>query len=161
MVRRSREIRIGNIGIGGDNPVAIQAMCTAKTHDVDSTVDQILALQRQGCQIIRVAIPDGRAADAIPAIKARISIPLIADIHFSHKLAIQALERGADKIRINPGNIGGEGKTLKVIEAAKVPIRIGINAGFPGGGPSRQVWPSYRPCHGAIRSSLGQRFRAA
>ena len=129
MMKKTREIDIGGVKIGGDNPIAIQGMCTTKTHDVEATVGQILALEREGCDIVRVAVPDKRAVDAIPKIKERIHIPLVADIHFSHRLAIMAIEKGADKIRINPGNIGGEEKVSELLAMARVPISIGINAG--------------------------------
>lgn len=126
---RTSEIQIGGVRIGGKNPVAIQSMCTTKTHDVYATVKQILKLEKEGCDIIRVAVPDERAANAIPEIKKRIHIPLVADIHFDYTLAIKALEKGADKIRINPGNIGGEKRVLEILKVCKVPIRIGINSG--------------------------------
>lgn len=126
---KTREVKIGSVKIGGQNPIAIQSMCTTKTHNVDMTVAQILELENEGCDIVRVAVPNKKAADAIPRIKKHIHIPLVADIHFDHKLAIKALEKGADKIRINPANIGGEDKVAEILKIAKVPIRIGINAG--------------------------------
>ena len=106
--RKTREVKIGNVTIGGDNPIAIQSMCNTKTSDVKATVAQILALEKAGCEIIRVAVPDMEAALAIKEIKKQIHIPLVADIHFDYKLALQAIESGVDKLRINPGNIGGE-----------------------------------------------------
>jgi len=131
-VRSTKEIKVGNVAIGGNNPIVIQSMCTTKTHDVEATVAQILALEKEGCDVIRVAIPDERAAQAIPEIKQNIHIPLIADIHYSSKLAILSIENGVDKIRINPGNIGGQNKAKDILSCAKlagIPIRIGINAG--------------------------------
>ena len=104
----TKQIKIGSVAIGGGAPVAIQSMCNTKTHDVEATVEQILRLEELGCEIIRVAVPDMAAAKAIGAIKSRIHIPLVSDIHFDYKLALECAEQGVDKIRINPGNIGGE-----------------------------------------------------
>lgn len=134
MIHRSktRPVRVGNLTIGGSNELFIQSMTTTKTHDVDATVAQILRLEEAGCQIVRVACPDERAANAIGDIKKRIHIPLVVDIHFDYKLALKAIENGADKIRINPGNIGRREKVEAVVNAAKakgIPIRIGVNAG--------------------------------
>ncbi|MFB1099012.1 flavodoxin-dependent (E)-4-hydroxy-3-methylbut-2-enyl-diphosphate synthase [Terribacillus sp. JSM ZJ617] len=128
----TRQVNVGNITIGGKNEVVIQSMTTTKTHDVEATVAEILRLEEAGCQVVRVACPDQRAADAIPEIKKRINIPLVVDIHFNYKLALAAIEGGADKIRINPGNIGKREKVEAVVNAAKakgIPIRIGVNAG--------------------------------
>lgn len=130
--RKTRVVKIGNILIGGDNPIAIQSMCNTKTSDVDATVKQILELEAAGCEIIRVAVPDMKAAEAIAEIKKQIHIPLVADIHFDYRLALKAIESGVDKLRINPGNIGGEDRVKAVVEAAKakgIPIRIGVNSG--------------------------------
>lgn len=130
--RKTRVVKIGNVLIGGNNPVAIQSMCNTKTSDVEATVRQILALEEAGCEIIRVAVPDMEAAEAISEIKKRIHIPLVADIHFDYRLALKAIENGVDKLRINPGNIGGEDRVKAVVEAAKaknIPIRIGVNSG--------------------------------
>lgn len=130
--RKTRVVKIGNVLIGGNNPVAIQSMCNTKTSDVEATVRQILALEEAGCEIIRVAVPDMKAAEAISEIKKRIHIPLVADIHFDYRLALKAIENGVDKLRINPGNIGGEDRVKAVVEAAKaknIPIRIGVNSG--------------------------------
>ena len=128
----TKVIQIGNVKIGGGNPVAIQSMTNTKTEDVQATVAQILALEAVGCQIIRCAVPTMEAAKAIAEIKKQIHIPLVADIHFDYQLAIAAIENGADKIRINPGNIGSKERVLKVVEKAKeynIPIRIGVNSG--------------------------------
>jgi (E)-4-hydroxy-3-methylbut-2-enyl-diphosphate synthase len=128
----TRPVKVGNLTIGGNNEIVIQSMCTTKTHDVEATVAEIKRLEEAGCQIVRVACPDMRAAEAIPKIKAQISIPLVADIHFDYKLALKAIEGGIDKIRINPGNIGKKEKVEAVVKAAKekgIPIRIGVNAG--------------------------------
>ncbi|WP_214741178.1 MULTISPECIES: flavodoxin-dependent (E)-4-hydroxy-3-methylbut-2-enyl-diphosphate synthase [unclassified Exiguobacterium] len=128
----TRPIRVGNLIIGGSNEVIIQSMTTTKTHDVEATVAEIKRLEEAGCQIVRVACPDERAADALAEIKSRINIPLVVDIHFDYKLALKAIESGVDKIRINPGNIGRREKVEAVVNAAKakgIPIRIGVNAG--------------------------------
>ena len=134
MVHRTqtRPVKVGNIQIGGNDQVVIQSMTTTKTHDVKATVEEIKKLEEAGCQIVRVACPDQRAAEAIPLIKKEVSVPLVADIHFDYKLALKAIEGGIDKIRINPGNIGRREKVEAVVKAAKergIPIRIGVNAG--------------------------------
>ena len=128
----TKEILIGNRTIGGGNPIAIQSMTNTKTEDVEATVAQILELEAAGCDIIRSTIPTEEAARAIRQIKERIHIPLVADIHFDYRLAIAAIENGADKIRINPGNIGGPERIREVVAAARmrqVPIRVGVNSG--------------------------------
>ncbi|HIZ81866.1 MAG TPA: flavodoxin-dependent (E)-4-hydroxy-3-methylbut-2-enyl-diphosphate synthase [Candidatus Mediterraneibacter pullistercoris] len=129
---QTKEISIGSVKIGGGNPVAIQSMTNTKTEDVESTVAQILKLEAAGCDIIRCAVPTFEAAEAVKEIKKRIHIPLVADIHFDHRLAVSAIENGADKIRINPGNIGSKEKVKEVVDKAKeygVPIRVGVNSG--------------------------------
>ena len=128
----TRHVKVGDVVIGGKDEIVIQSMTTTKTHDVDATVEEIRRLEEAGCQIVRVACPDERAANALPEIKKRINIPLVVDIHFNYKLALKAIEAGADKIRINPGNIGKRDKVEMVVNAAKekgIPIRIGVNAG--------------------------------
>jgi len=128
----SKQINIGGVAIGGGAPVAIQSMCSTKTENVSATVDQILRLEEAGCEIIRVAVPHMEAAKSIGAIKSRIHIPLVADIHFDYKLALECAEQGIDKIRINPGNIGGEDRVKAVVDACRkrnIPIRIGVNGG--------------------------------
>ncbi|QFJ55517.1 flavodoxin-dependent (E)-4-hydroxy-3-methylbut-2-enyl-diphosphate synthase [Pseudobutyrivibrio xylanivorans] len=128
----TKEVQIGNKIIGGNNPILIQSMCNTKTQDVAATVAQIHELEKAGCDIIRVAVPDMDAAKAIAEIKKQINIPLVADIHFDYRLAIAAIENGADKIRINPGNIGSEDRIKAVVDAAKaknIPIRVGVNSG--------------------------------
>ena len=128
----TKEVRIGNRVIGGGNPVLIQSMCNTKTEDVQATVEQIKRLTDVGCEIIRVAVPTMEAAQAVEQIKNQIQIPLVADIHFDYRLAIAAMEHGADKIRINPGNIGSAERVNAVVEKAKslqVPIRVGVNSG--------------------------------
>lgn len=128
----TKQIFIGGVPIGGNAPVAIQSMCNTKTEDVGATVDQILRLEEAGCEIIRVAVPTMAAAKAIGAIKSQIHIPLVADIHFDYQLALECAAQGIDKIRINPGNIGGEDRVKAVVDACKagnIPIRIGVNGG--------------------------------
>ena len=128
----TKEVRIGSVTIGGDHPVAIQSMTNTKTEDVKATVEQILRLEAAGCEIVRCTVPTMAAAEALKEIKKQIHIPLVADIHFDYKMAIAAIENGADKIRINPGNIGSEERVRAVVEKAKeynVPIRIGVNSG--------------------------------
>ncbi len=130
--QQTREVRIGDKVIGGGNPILIQSMCNTKTEDVKATVDQILELEDAGCDIIRVAIPTMEAAKAVSEIKKLIHIPLVGDIHFDYRLALEAMENGIDKIRINPGNIGSEDRVRMVIEKAKeckIPIRVGVNSG--------------------------------
>jgi (E)-4-hydroxy-3-methylbut-2-enyl-diphosphate synthase len=128
----SSVVKFGPYKLGGNNPVRVQSMCTTDTRDVKATVRQILSLEKAGCEIIRVAVPDMAAAKAIGKIKKQIHIPLVADIHFDYLLALEAIKQGIDKVRINPGNIGGEEKVKAVVEACKakkVPIRIGVNVG--------------------------------
>ena len=130
--RRTRQIHVGPVAIGGGAPIAVQSMTNTKTCDVEATVRQIHELEQAGCEIIRVAVPDMAAARAIAAIRAQIAIPLIADIHFDARLAEAAMEHGAQCIRINPGNLGGPDKLARVVAAAKqhrVPIRVGVNSG--------------------------------
>lgn len=129
---KTREIQIGDKRIGGGNPIAIQSMTNTKTEDVTATVTQILALEEAGCDIIRCAVPTMEAAEALQEIRPQIHIPLVADIHFDYRLAIAAMEHGADKIRINPGNIGAEERVRAVVDVAKernIPIRVGVNSG--------------------------------
>ena len=129
---RTKVVQIGNVKIGGGNPIAIQSMTNTKTEDVDATVAQIHALEKAGCEIIRCAVPTIEAAEALGKIKKQIHIPLVADIHFDYRLAIAAIENGADKIRINPGNIGDASRVQAVVDKAKehgIPIRVGVNSG--------------------------------
>ena len=128
----TRVINIGNLKIGGGNPILIQSMTNTRTEDVTATVEQIHSLEKAGCDIIRCTVPTMEAAQAIKEIKKQISIPLVADIHFDYKMAIAAMENGADKIRINPGNIGGKEKVANVVSVARqrnIPIRVGVNSG--------------------------------
>ena len=130
--RVSKEIKIGNVWIGGNHPIAIQSMTNTKTEDVEATVKQILALEAAGCEIIRCAAPTMEAAQAFAEIKKQIHIPLVADIHFDYRLAISAMENGADKVRINPGNIGSTEKIKAVVDVARernIPLRVGVNSG--------------------------------
>lgn len=128
----TRKIMVGNVQIGGQNRVVIQSMCNTKTKDVDETVKQILELEKAGCEIIRVACLDMEDAKAIRQIKEKIHIPIVADIHFDYKIALQAIESGVDKVRINPGNIGSKDRVKAVVDKCKeknIPIRIGVNGG--------------------------------
>ena len=128
----TRAISVGGLRIGGGAPVTVQSMCNTKTWDVEATVAQIKELRAAGCQIVRLAVPDTRAALAIDKIKEQVDLPLVADIHFDYRLALMAAERGIDKIRINPGNIGGAENVRQVAQACRerhIPIRIGVNAG--------------------------------
>ena len=128
----TKKLRIGSVTIGGGAPAAIQSMCNTNTADVEATVEQICALEAAGCEIVRVAVPDRDAALAVGKIRSRIHTPLVADIHFDYKLALQCVDSGIDKIRINPGNIGGEDRVKAVADACRqkgIPIRIGVNGG--------------------------------
>lgn len=155
--RVSKEINIGGVKIGGNNPIAIQSMCNTKTEDVQATVAQIKRLEAEGCEIIRCAVPTMEAAKAFKDIRNQIDIPLVADIHFDYRLAIAAMENGADKIRINPGNIGSRDRVKAVVETAKkynVPIRVGVNSGSL----ERELVAKYSgvTAEGLVESALGQ-----
>lgn len=129
---QTRKIMVGKVAIGGQNKVVIQSMCNTKTKDIQATVNQILKLEKAGCEIIRVACFDKEDAKAIQEIKKKIHIPIVADIHFDYQIALEAIKAGADKIRINPGNIGSQEKVKAVVDSCKenkIPIRIGVNAG--------------------------------
>lgn len=130
--RTTKKIKIGNIFIGADSPIAIQSMTFAKTRDRDATLEQIIELEKAGCEIVRFSVPDEESAANIPYFKEHTNIPLVADIHFNHKLAIMSAEYGIDKVRINPGNIGSDENVKAVVDICKeknIPIRIGVNAG--------------------------------
>ncbi|MBS3740565.1 MAG: flavodoxin-dependent (E)-4-hydroxy-3-methylbut-2-enyl-diphosphate synthase [Candidatus Cloacimonetes bacterium] len=130
--RKTRVIEVGDVKIGGQNPISVQSMTTTNTTDIKATVNQIKGLQNAGCDIIRVAVPDMESANSLRQIKKKINIPLIADIHFNHELAIESIRNGADAIRINPGNIGSEEKVKEILTEAKIAdiaIRIGVNSG--------------------------------
>lgn len=131
--RKSREVKIGRTAIGGNRPIAIQSMTNANPHDTEAILTQILKLERAGCDIVRITVPDLEAADAIPALKeAGVNIPIVADIHFDYRVALRCAEVGVDKIRINPGNIGDEDRVRAVCRAClekRIPIRIGVNSG--------------------------------
>lgn len=132
MERNKRVVNIGGVKIGGDNPVAIQSMCNTDTRNIQKTVNQIIELENAGCEIIRVAVPDMEAATAVKDIKKQIHIPLVVDIHFDYRLALECMKNGADKVRINPGNIGDHDRVKQVVQMAKerqIPIRIGVNGG--------------------------------
>lgn len=130
--RRSRAVTAGGVGIGGDNPVTIQSMLNVRAHNIEKSVQQAVELEQAGCEIIRTAIPDKDAIPLIYALKESVSIPVVADIHFDYKLALEAAAAGVDKIRINPGNIGDESRVKQVVDACRarnIPIRIGVNSG--------------------------------
>lgn len=155
--RNAREINIGGTVIGGTQPIAIQSMCNTKTEDVAATVAQIKRLEAEGCDIIRCAVPTMEAALALKSIREQIDIPLVADIHFDYRLAIAAIENGADKIRINPGNIGSRDRVQAVVDAAKrygVPIRVGVNSGSL----EKEIVAEYGgvTAEGLAKSALGQ-----
>lgn len=148
-----REVNIGGVKIGGENPIPIQSMTNTDTRDYKKTTEQILRLEEAGCEIIRCAVPDLEAAKALKKIKENIHIPIVADIHFDYRLAIESIKSGVDKIRINPGNIGDEDRVKAVVEAAKansVPIRIGVN----GGSLEKDLLLKYKsPCADALVES--------
>ncbi|MBI4655515.1 MAG: flavodoxin-dependent (E)-4-hydroxy-3-methylbut-2-enyl-diphosphate synthase [Elusimicrobia bacterium] len=130
--RKTRTIRVGKLLIGGDNPVSVQSMCNTDTRDIRATLRQISELEDAGCEIVRVAVPNMDAAQKLGAVKKRMKIPLVADIHFDWRLALEAVKQGVDKIRINPGNIGDKSRVIEVVKACKsagIPIRIGVNSG--------------------------------
>lgn len=151
--RKTKKIKVGNIFVGGDSPISVQSMTNTDTRDVIKTVEQIKRLQKEGCEIIRVAVPDFEAADAIKEIVKQIEIPLVADIHFDYRLAIKSVENGANALRINPGNIGSETRIKEVVDAAKfyaVPIRVGVNSGSL----EKDILEKYkRPCPEALVES--------
>lgn len=130
--RKSRVVKIGNVEIGGNNPIAVQSMLNTSAHDIEGSVKQAVELEKAGCQIIRVAIPDMEAVALIPALKKAVKTPIVADIHFDYRLALASIEAGIDKIRINPGNIGSQERVKAVADACKehnIPIRVGVNSG--------------------------------
>ncbi|HLY24280.1 MAG TPA: flavodoxin-dependent (E)-4-hydroxy-3-methylbut-2-enyl-diphosphate synthase [bacterium] len=155
----TRRVQIGPVPVGGGAPIAVQSMTTTDTRDADATVAQILALEQAGCEIARVAVPDRAAADALPAIKARIHVPLVADIHFDYRLALAALVGGVDKLRLNPGNIGSDDRVRTVAREAKargVPIRVGANVGSL----SKEMLRKYgEPCAAALVDSALDEIR--
>ena len=155
--RDTRTVYVGGVPIGGGNPIRIQSMCNTRTEDVKATVEQILRLERAGCEIIRAAVPTMEAARALKEIKEQIHIPLVADIHFDYRLAIAAMENGADKIRINPGNIGSRERVRAVVDAARekrIPIRVGVN----GGSLEKEILAKYGGVtpEGLVESALAQ-----
>ncbi len=130
--RKTRQVQVGNLTLGGDSPIRIQSMTTTHTRDVEATVDQIVKLAEEGCEIVRVAVPTEEDAKALGRVRSKIKIPLVADIHFNQRFALIALDQGVDKLRLNPGNIGSRERVEEIVKKAKerrVPIRIGVNAG--------------------------------
>ena len=157
---KTKKIRVGNISIGGNNDIVIQSMCNTKSEDATATINQILELEKVGCELVRITIPNETSANNIESIKSKIHIPLVADIHFDYKLAIMSAERGIDKIRINPGNIGDESKVKQVIDICKkkgIPIRVGVNSGSV----SKDILAKYngRVTDDAIVESLDNEIR--
>ena len=156
---QTRRVQIGTVPVGGGAPIAVQSMTTTDTRDVEATVAQIVALEQAGCEIARVAVPDRAAADALPRIKSRIHVPLVADIHFDYRLALASLEAGVDKLRLNPGNIGSEERVRTVAREAKargVPIRVGANVGSL----SKEMLRKYgEPCAAALVDSALDEIR--
>ncbi len=156
---QTRRVQIGQVAIGGGAPVAVQSMTTTDTRDVEATVAQIQALEAAGCEIVRVAVPDQKAAAALPRIKARMRVPLVADIHFDYRLALASLEAGVDKLRLNPGNIGSADRVRTVARAARdrgVPIRVGANVGSV----SKEMLRKYgEPCADALVESALDEIR--
>ena len=156
--RTTRQIHIGTIAVGGGSPITVQSMTNTDTRDVIATVTQIKGLEAAGCELIRVAVPDMAAAEAIRAIREQIAIPLIADIHFDSRLAVAAVEHGAQAIRINPGNIGGEDKLARVVDAARMhraPIRVGVNSGSIEKDLLKKYgYPTPENCRALIESAL-------
>jgi len=132
MIRQSRQIKVGNVKVGGGAPVSVQSMTITDTRDVEATVNEIKRLEEAGCDIVRVAVPDMEAAKALGSIRKSIRIPLVSDIHFDYKLALEAVKQGVDGMRLNPGNIGAKYRIQAVVDAVKernIPIRIGVNSG--------------------------------
>jgi len=158
--RHAREVQIGKVTIGGDFPIVVQSMTRTKTSNIEATVAQIIELQRAGCEIIRVAVPDESAAHAITSIKHHIDIPLVADIHFDHQLALHAIEAGADKIRLNPGTFTKKHMLSEIVDRAKernIPIRIGVNSGSI----EKDLLKKYgKPCAAALVESILGHVRA-
>ena len=159
MGRKTRVIKVGNLEIGGNNPIIIQSMTNTNSADVESTVRQINELEKAGCQLARMTINNIKAAEAIKEIKKRVNLPLVADIHFDYRLALLAIENGIDKLRINPGNIGSNENVKKVVEAAKeknIPIRIGVNSGSI----EKEILKKYsKPCVDALVESAMYHIR--
>lgn len=157
--KKTRQVQVGNVTIGGDAPVRMQSMTTSMTWKIDETVEQIKRLEDAGCELVRVAVPDEQDARALGKIKKQIKIPLIADIHFNYRYALIALEEGIDKLRLNPGNIGSHERVQKVVEKAKaykVPIRIGVNAGSL----QKELREKYgKPCPEALVESAFEHIR--
>lgn len=159
MRNNKKVINVGNLKIGGNNPIIIQSMTNTNSSDVEKTVEQINDLEKAGCQLVRMTINNIKSAEAIKKIKSRVNIPLVADIHFDYRLALLAIENGIDKLRINPGNIGSDENVKKVVEAAKekkIPIRIGVNSGSI----EKEILKKYeKPCVDALVDSAMYHIR--
>ena len=155
--KKTRRVEIGSRAVGGGEPILIQSMTNTRTEDVKATVAQILRLQNAGCEIVRCTVPTMEAAKALSKIKKQVDIPVVADIHFDYRLAVAAIENGADKIRINPGNIGSKERVQAVVDAAAargVPIRVGVNSGSL----EKELVEKYHgvTAEGLVESALGQ-----
>ena len=153
--RKTRQLHVGSVAVGGDAPIAVQSMTNTHTDDAAATLEQIQRLADAGCDIIRCAVPDMAAAEGLKTICKESPVPVIADIHFDYKLALAAIEAGVDGLRLNPGNIGGEEKVRAVVEAAKernIPIRIGVNGRLSAEGFAGKIRPSHRggSCGGGL-----------
>ncbi|OIN99930.1 MAG: 4-hydroxy-3-methylbut-2-en-1-yl diphosphate synthase [Elusimicrobia bacterium CG_4_10_14_0_2_um_filter_56_8] len=158
---KTRQIKVGRFTIGGSSPVSVQSMCNTDTRDLKATVDQIRRLEDSGCEIIRVAVPDMQAASNLGRIKRAISIPLVADIHFDWRLAVESVRQGVDKVRINPGNIGEKDKVREVVgvcKSAGIPIRIGVNAGSLKAlkDKARPAWKPYEWARQMVKEALDE-----
>ncbi|WP_456085328.1 flavodoxin-dependent (E)-4-hydroxy-3-methylbut-2-enyl-diphosphate synthase [Methylophaga lonarensis] len=151
--RKSRQIMVGDVAIGGDAPIAVQSMTNTETTDVAATVAQIQALQKAGADLVRVSVPSMDAAEAFGQIRKQVTLPLIADIHFDYKIALRVADLGVDCLRINPGNIGREDRVRAVIDKARdvgIPIRIGVNAGSLEKDLHKKVWRTDPGCSGRV-----------
>lgn len=159
--RKTRRVRVGRFAIGGSAPVSVQSMCNTDTRDVKATVDQARRLEAAGCELVRVAVPDMEAARALKRIRSALSIPLVADIHYDWRLAVEAVRQGVDKVRINPGNIGEKDKVAEVVKACKaagVPIRVGVNAGSLRALKDNPAprWKPYEWAERMVKEALGE-----
>ena len=145
--RKCRKVSVGSVQIGGDALISVQSMLNVPAHDLEGNIRQAVALQQAGCEIIRVAVPDRKAVSLIPALKEAVSVPIVADIHFDYRLALESAAAGVDKIRINPGNIGDDSRVKAVAQICRdknIPIRIGVNSGsFPGSVTGQRFVPCF------------------
>ena len=165
MRQKKREVKIGNVTIGGSNPIAVQTMLNVPVEDIEGNVAQAKRCEAAGCQILRVTCPSPADARCIEAVKNAVSIPIVADIHFDYKAALACADVGVDKIRINPGNIGDDSRVKAVVDACQrknIPIRIGVNGGQPGKAHPCQIWRTHAGSHGgecAVSCALAGKVR--